>query len=112
MAGDLASYIRLFENVHRCQKQRLAVTQIGADRRQLRLSRKGVENRIDVVQRVPDFIDRALLGVSQPAVGGESVLFKKEANLVAGVEEVIVAHAGLLASRKDRGHAPWVEIAY
>src|SRR5262249_32121925 len=73
--------------------------------------RKGVEDRVEIVQRVPDFIDRALLGVSQAAVGSESLFFKKEANLVAGVEEVIVAHAGLLSSRKDRGAASRVEIA-
>src|SRR5215475_2167521 len=111
MAGDIAADIRLFEDVHRLQEDRLGVTQIGADRRQLRLSRKGVEDRVEVVQRVPDFIDRPLLVVSQAAIGSESVLFKKEADLVAGVEEVIVARSGLLASRKDRGGASRVEIA-
>src|SRR5215510_10606914 len=111
MAGDLAADIRLFEDVHRLQDQRFGVAQIAADRRQPRLPRKGVEDLVEIVQRVPDFIDRALLGVSQAAVGSESLFFKKEADLVAGVEKVIVAHAGLLASRKDRGAASRVEIA-
>src|SRR5262249_32603125 len=111
MACDLAADIRLFEDVHRLQEQRLGVTQIAADRRQPRLPRKGVEDRVEIVQRVTDFIDRALLGVSQGDAGGESLFFKKEADLVAGVEEVIVAHAGLLASRKDRGSSSRVEIA-
>src|SRR5262249_31639109 len=71
----------------------------------------GVEDRIEVVQRVPDFVDRPLLGVSQAAAGAESVLFKKETNLVAGVEEVIVACSGLLASRKDRYQALRIEVA-
>src|SRR5262249_53836049 len=87
------------------------VTPSAAGRRHPRLPRKDVEDRVEIVQRVPDFIDRALLGVSQAAVGSESLLFKEEANLVAGVEEVIIAHAGLLASRKDRGAASRVEIA-
>src|SRR5215813_11724059 len=111
VACDLAADIRLFEDVHRLQEQRLGVTQIAADRRQRGLPRKGVEDRVEIVQRVPDFIDRALLGVSQADVGSESLFFKKEADLVAGVEEVIVAHAGLLASRKDRGADSRVEIA-
>src|SRR5262245_56472345 len=111
MACDLAADIRLFEDVHRLQQQRLGVTQLAADRRQPGLPRKGVEYRVEIVQRVPDFIDRALLGVSQAGVGSESLFFKKEADLVAGVEEVIVAHAGLLASRKDRGAASRAETA-
>src|SRR5262245_48669052 len=111
MACDLAADVRLFEYVHRLHEQRLGVTQIAADRRQPRLPRKVVKDRVEIVQRVPDFIDRALLGVSQAAVGSESLFFKKEADLVAGVEKVIVAHAGLLASRKNRGAASRVEIA-
>src|SRR5262245_20083651 len=111
MAGDLAADVGLFEDVHRLQEQRPGVTEVGADRRQLRLPRKGFEDRVEIVQCVPDFIDRALLGVSQAAAGSESLLFKKEADLVSGVEEVIVAHAGLLASRKDRGAASRVEIS-
>src|SRR5215510_2183216 len=111
MTGDLAADVRLFEDVHRLQEQRLGESQTGADRRQPGLPRKGVEDRVEIVQRVPDFVDRALLGVSQAAVGGESLLFKKEANLVARVEEVIVARSGLLSSRKDRGAASRVEIA-
>src|SRR2546428_4881842 len=111
MASDLAADIRLFEDVHRLQEQRLDVTQTGADPRHFRLPRKGVEDRVEIVQRMPDFIDRSLLGVSQAPVGSESALFKKEANLVAGVEEIIVTHAGLLARRKDRGAASRVEIA-
>src|SRR5215510_13922234 len=111
MACDLAADVRLFEDVHRLQEQRIGVAQIAADRRQPRLPRKGVEDGVEVVQRMPDFIDRALLGVSQAAVGIESLFFKKVADLVAGVEEVIVAHAGLLASRKDRDAASRVKIA-
>src|SRR5262245_44827672 len=111
MACDLAADVRLFGEVHRYYEQRLGVTQISAGLRQPRLPRKGVKDRVEIVQRVPDFIDRALLGVSQAGVGSESLFFKKETDLVAGVEEVIVAHAGLLASRKDRGAASRAETA-
>ena len=61
-----------------------------------------VEERVEVVERVADLVDRQLLGLLQRAVRGERVLLEEEPNLVAGVEEVVVGRAGLLVRREHR----------
>ena len=56
-----------------------------------------VKDRIEIVQRVADFIDRKLLALAQFAIRPERFLLKKETDPVARREKVIIARARLFA---------------
>src|ERR1051325_4316717 len=65
MTSNFATDARLLEDVHRLQQQRTFDSQIGNDFPYFRSARKLIEDRIEIVKRVADLIDRLLLALPQ-----------------------------------------------
>src|SRR6185503_16650124 len=102
MAIYLAADMRLFEDVHRLNQQRLIDTQLANQALDLRRPRKLTEGGIEIVESVANLVNGLLLALSQPSIVEKSILFKKEPNLVSRFQEVFVAGARLFVGRKDR----------
>ena len=101
VTADLAADPRLLEDVHRLQQQGLGDAELGHQRGQRRLAREALEDRVEIVQRVADLVDRARLALPQPALSVERLLLEEEADPVAGLEEVAVLGVAVLARRED-----------
>ena len=82
MTGDFTSNVRLFEDVHGLQQQWFDDPKIRNEPLDGRRSRKPVKDRIEVVERVSDLINRSLLALPQRSVRKKSILFKEKTNLV------------------------------
>src|SRR5437588_11870942 len=112
MAGNLAPDVWLLEDVHRLQKQRIFYPEVYNQPGHLRRSGKMIESRVKVMQRVANLINRALLALLQSAIEQKRILFKKEPNLVARFQEVIVAGSRLFSRRENGNCFPGIERLY
>src|SRR5207245_8765081 len=61
MAGHFAANARLLEDVHRLQQQRFGDVEISYELFDLSGAREPVKSWVEIVQRVADLINRALL---------------------------------------------------
>ena len=95
--------LRLLEEVHRLQQQRLAEAQRLRQRGKLRLARDAVEHRIEIVQRMADLVQ----GQRHRLVG--RLLLEEEADGAARLPEVAVARMALVARREDRARRTGIE---
>src|SRR5262249_47728735 len=68
---------------------------------QSRIAREAVEHGIEIVHRMADLVDRERLVLLQPAFIVERLFLEKATDLVARIEEVVVAGAGLVAGAED-----------
>src|SRR5215213_7572548 len=91
----------VLENVHALDYQSLSQFKLGSQLFHLRRPGKSFENRIKVVQRVSDFVERMKEVVFELSVLGECVFFKKERDAVARIQKIFVARALLLRGLKD-----------
>ena len=98
--ADLAADMRLLEEVHRLQQQRLAEAQRPRQLGQARLARDAVEDGIEIVQRMADLVQRQ----RHRLVG--RLLLEEEADGAAQFLEIAVAGMALVARREDRARRP------
>src|SRR5260370_26973016 len=101
--SDFGADLRLLEEVHRLQQQRLHQAQCPCQRGQSRLARNAVEDRIEIVQRMADLVQR-----QRHRLVGRS-LFEEEADGATRLLEIAIAGVALVARRKDRAHWARVE---
>src|SRR5687767_12468154 len=104
MTRYFAADVRLFEDVHRLQQQRLVKTEHGGEFPYIRIAREATKHGIEIVKSVSDLVDRLFLGILERAIGIEGVLFEEETNLVAGSEEVIIRQTILFVRRENRNN--------
>jgi hypothetical protein len=71
--------------------------------------REALEDRIEIVQRVADLVDRERLGLAQLAAFVEGFLFEEAADGAAGPEEIVVVLGRLVAGREDRAGLARIE---
>ncbi len=109
VADDLAADFRLLEDVHGLEQQRQGDAEVAHQLGQSRPARERFEDRIDVVERMADLVDRALLAVPQPARLVERLPLEEEANLVARFEEIAILCMILPRSRENRRHLARLE---
>ena len=69
------------------------------------------EHRVEVVQRVPDLVDRQLLRLAQLPGLVEGVGLEEESDLVAGIEELAVLAVPAFAGLEHRPDARGIESA-
>ncbi len=74
-----------------------------------RSAREPLEDRIEVVERMADLVDRALLALPEPAALVERLGLEEEADLIAGLEKIAVLGVVLPRGREDRGHLAGLE---
>ena len=105
VAGHLAADAGLLEDVHRLQQQRPADADAVDQPGQRRRAREGGEDRVEIVQRMADLVDRQRLGLAHPARIVEGLLLEEEADLVAGAGEVVIRRMAMAGGREDRRDA-------
>jgi len=91
VAGDFTADVRLLEDVHRLQQQRVAHADVTRNRSKLRRAAERVEHRIEIVHRMPEFVERQVRLRTQTPRLVERILFKKATDLFAARQEVVVA---------------------
>src|SRR5687767_7547611 len=90
MASDFTANVRLFEDIHRLKEQRVFNPQVLNQLSNFRGAGESIKNRVEIVQRMPDLVNRTLLTLPQRAIGQKRIFLKEEPDLVPGGEEVFV----------------------
>ena len=88
VAAHLAADVRLLEDVHRLQRQRVDETEVGGDLGESGLVGEPLELVVEVVLGVADLVDAQLLRLRQLAVGAERVLLEEAPRGRPAVEEL------------------------
>ena len=63
------------------------------------------------MKRMADLVDGLLFTLPQRAAGQKGILFKKETDFIAGIQEVVIGQTRLFVGRKNRSHAGRIEIS-
>ena len=77
MAHHFAADVRLLEDIHGLKQQRLRQPQARDQFGQGRLPGEALEDRVQVVQRMADLVDRQFLGLAQLPIPVEGLLLEK-----------------------------------
>ena len=109
VADHLGTDPRLLEDVHGLEEQGLDVADVRRDLGQGRAAGELIEDRVEVVERVPDLVDRQLLRLAQLPGLGEGIGLEEESDLVARIEEVAVPAVPALAGLEHRPEARGIE---
>ena len=83
MPAHLAADSRLLEDVHGLIHERPRDAELERERVQPRTVGEPFEDRVEIVQRVPDLVDRELLRSAKCARPVECLLLEEAANLIA-----------------------------
>jgi len=104
---DNTADLCVLENIHTLYQQSVRHFQIRRKLLHLRRAREPFKVRIEIVNRMAYFVERMKEVFLEFAVRAESVLFKKEGNAIAGIEEIFVARPFLFGGVKH-GQMPVV----
>ncbi len=108
--AHFAADVRLLEDVHRLVQQRLLDAELDGELVQLRVVRERLEDRIEIVHRVPDLVDRELLRLPQHAALVERLLFEEAADRLARAQEVLLGlRLRFVLGRENRARLGWIE---
>ena len=104
VADHLAAYAGLLEDVHRLQQLGIGEADVGGDRGHLGRAGEVAEDRVEIVHRVPDLVDRQREGPGQLAIDDRAVL-EEPANRVARPEEPRILGVALVGGGEDADRA-------
>ena len=102
MATDLAADVRLLEDVHRLQCQRVDEAEVGGDLGEPGLVGEPLELVVEVVLGVADLVDAQFLRLRQVAVGTERILLEEAPHGRPAGQELTVRHPFLLVGGEHR----------
>jgi len=103
VADDFAADARLLEYVHGLQEARLRHADVFGDSGELGSPAECVEDRVEVVHRVAELVEREMRFAAQPPLAVEGILLEEAADRLAARQEITLGRVAHPAVRgKDR----------